>query len=525
VSWHYLLRLSSASATRWVLGGALLLRLALWPSIPILEIDIYRYLWDGAVVAAGENPFRYSPAQVLSAHEADPLPADLARLSERQAQSASLAEALHRIHFGELATVYPPVSQAVFGLAAALTPDSVSLYTRLLLMKGTFLLFDFFTLLLLVAMLRQVRQHTAWAVLYGWSPLVLKEFANSGHLDAIAVCFATAALHAILRGTSAGVAAKWRWCSLAWGGLALALGCGAKLYPCLLLPLLGMWLFRACSWRVAVGWSATTLLASAVLLAPMFLTAPGVVTLAASQNRIEGADAVAPQPASTQQTAGSGLNTFLTQWEMNDLIFLVVVENLRPQVVQADGTLRADPWWVVLPSGFRLQMAYALAERWEQSVHQATFLAARAITLGLFGIVALGLLVQATRRHEPRAWLQATFLTLAWFWAFAPTLNPWYWTWALPLLPFAGRRAWGGVSLVVFAYYLRFWLLYQHPQTNFWGTGYVGEDFFHFVIAPLEHALWLGMLACETCWGLGMLGNSTSNLSRESRNPEIATLE
>ena len=34
-----------------IVGGACLFRVVLLPSVPIHEIDIYRYLWDGAVLA------------------------------------------------------------------------------------------------------------------------------------------------------------------------------------------------------------------------------------------------------------------------------------------------------------------------------------------------------------------------------------------------------------------------------------------------------------------------------------------
>ena len=39
---------------------------------PILEIDYYRYLWDGKVLAEGVSPYAYSPAQILDADKANP---------------------------------------------------------------------------------------------------------------------------------------------------------------------------------------------------------------------------------------------------------------------------------------------------------------------------------------------------------------------------------------------------------------------------------------------------------------------
>lgn len=87
-------------------------------------------------------------------------------------------------------------------------------------------------------------------------------------------------------------------------------------------------------------------------------------------------------------------------------------------------------------------------------------------------------------------------MTLAWFWLLAPTLNPWYWTWALPLLPFARGRAWWAVSCVLFLYYLRFWLIVHWPDApGPLGMGYSGSGFFDFVVTWVEHAPWMLWLA------------------------------
>jgi hypothetical protein len=47
-------------------------------------------------------------------------------------------------------------------------------------------------------------------------------------------------------------------------------------------------------------------------------------------------------------------------------------------------------------------------------------------------------------------------------------------------------------------YYTRFWWRYHFPESIVLGTGYRGEPFFHFVVAPLEHGAWLSWLAMET---------------------------
>jgi len=84
-------------------------------------------------------------------------------------------------------TVYPPVSQFVFRGVHRITPTGASVKTRVRLMKFVIVLFDIGVIGLLWLLLRLFEQNPGWFVAYGWSPLVIKEFAGSGHLDSIAV--------------------------------------------------------------------------------------------------------------------------------------------------------------------------------------------------------------------------------------------------------------------------------------------------------------------------------------------------
>lgn len=487
---HVLQSANQALVTRAILLGAILYRVILLPSLPIQEIDIYRYLWDGAVVADGGNPYRFSPHQVLSASQQHDSSHSLNALVDLSLRSAACEEALRRIHYGELITVYPPVSQAVFGAVSFALPDSTSLYQRVVAMKVALTLFDLVTVWLLLRILRRVRFHVGWAILYAWSPLVLKEFANSGHLDSIAVCLTTAAVSCLLqphRGSTTSSRLSWSVLS----AVLLGWGVGAKLYPVVLIPVLVFWTVRKLGWRTGMAYCSVTLLSSLVSIGPMLLTEPAVITLDQ-----DSPPSISNGQALDEVRAGSGLATFLSHWEINDLCFLVVVENLRPDPVSPPPT--STHWFVFLPNELRTGTAERLSQLLHRPIPEATFLTARVITLLVFSAVAAVLLWRASRRNQDEIWLRTVFLTVAWFWVLTPTLNPWYWTWALPFLPFAGRRAWTGVSLLVLAYYLRFWLLYQFPETEVLGTSYRGEPFFHFVVAPLEHGLWLIWLLSES---------------------------
>ncbi|HXI03291.1 MAG TPA: hypothetical protein VNI57_08945, partial [Candidatus Saccharimonadales bacterium] len=187
----------SGAAFAVVIGVAAALRIIALPATPGLSDDIYRYLWDGHVQAAGINPYLHAPA----APQLDPL-----------------ATAYRdRINNPELPTIYPPVSQMVF-LAASLAGGSV------VAMKGLLCLIDMGTILTLAAILRRRGMAPSRVVIYAWSPLAILEVGWNGHQDAAGVLLLTLAVLGIEAGR---------------GGLSMAAGAlsgAAKYIGWLVLP-------------------------------------------------------------------------------------------------------------------------------------------------------------------------------------------------------------------------------------------------------------------------------------------------
>src|SRR5258708_38954831 len=98
-------------------------------------------------------------------------------------------------------------------------------------MKAWFVGFDLATLFLVLRLLRFTGRPIGLSVSYAWCPLVIKEIANSGHLDALAfflttlaICLAVSALFRPVGGP----ARPWPATS---ASIRLALAFGAKLYP------------------------------------------------------------------------------------------------------------------------------------------------------------------------------------------------------------------------------------------------------------------------------------------------------
>ena len=478
------------SAVWWVLGPSLLMRAMLLPTAPILEIDLYRYIWDGHVTEAGVSPFWYAPEDVRSAIDFgtdDPKLRALARTAE---QSEGLRAILRVVHFGELTSPYPAVSQAVFYAAAVATPNDLSVGEHLFAMKVAIVVFDVGTLLLLMRLLIKTGLPVGWAIAYGWCPLVLKEFANSAHLDSIAVFFSLWAVSLCVPRRGATISL------LRWTGAAgvLALAVGAKIYPLVFGPVLIARCLRQSGWRATAVASVAFVTTTGVLFAPMITPRLGDRAIEESQVRSPTTYALAPPADAPASKASDGLQEFLKRWEINDLLFALVIENIKPQPRASN---RVEPWFSVVPHKLRTRLLDASRAVHDRGVDQARLLS-RAVVASLYLLIVAGLVVQAWRASSSTDWLRTVFATIAWLWMLAPTQNPWYWTWAIAFLPWSKVWVWrllGGLPLV---YYFRFWCEAHDPKVVVGNTTYTGVDVFDFLVVWLEYApfwlLWLWSL-------------------------------
>ena len=501
-----------------VFVAAILFRGILLSTTPIQEIDIYRYVWDGAVTSAGVNPFRYPPEVARDLAASRDLPEsdatageELRTLRRIRERSPAIDEAVGRVHFAELTTVYPPVSQLVFALADRVTPDGATLFTRVTVMKAVLLGFDLATVVGVWWLVTRTGRHVGWVIGYAWCPLVIKEFANSGHLDSIAVGLSTVVACFLL----APLVGSSRRPTIGWvaGAILLALSVGAKLYAVVLFPLFAVVVWRRLGMASVTAFGGVFAAVTALSLGPMFFveappraggseSRPSIAVEAKGDSNDRATAEPLPPPGDRPDSASvapmkpadSGLSVFLSRWEMNDFLFLVAYENLRPS--DPSGA-RPRPWFALVPDTWQGAWVDPIGQRLGLDPDRAAFLITRAITGMVFVIIAAGLVLRVAKNPDPSIILESVFLTLAWFWLLAPTGNPWYWTWALPFLPFARSRIWIAMSGLVLLYYLRFWLMYHWHDATVLGSPYNGTQFFDFVLTWVEFGPWFLWLALE----------------------------
>lgn len=506
---------------------AIATRLLILPSHPIQEVDLYRYLWDGRVTCGGVSPYRYPPATVIasidnrSPSETRSSEPRLAALAQAAAESESVATILRRVHFADLPTVYPPVSQAVFALVAAATPSQASVHVQVMAMKSAIVVFDLGIIAVLFFLLRRTGLHAGWAIAYAWNPLVLKEFAGSGHMDSIAVFFCMLSVALVCAALSDSRSRGW-----IWAAVSLALAFGAKLYPIVLLPVLVVGCWKARGLGQAAGCGVVFLMVAAACGLPMVLPAVSPtshpLTVGDSTNSVgpgtpepidifdelqpplpDAIERVVAQDTFQTAQPMDGIATFLSRWEINDLIFLVIVENSK-----SSGT---PPWFRVVPESRSRGVTDWVGRRWGVDEGGAAFLIARCLTLLMFVLCATWFIIRMPAL-DAVGYGRTVFLVIALFWALSPTLNPWYWTWALPLVCFSGARGWLLVSGMLTLYYLRFWMIYQSDQPIMQWAPYAGELTFDYVIVFVEHLPWMLLVTWQS-WSRAAPENRVDQVS------------
>ena len=245
----------------WGLGAALAFRLLWLPAQPALSDDVYRFRWDGLLVAHGVSPFQYRPDELIADGARTALP-DAATRTRVLPELQQLYRQLNSPHYY---SVYPPVCQAIFGAAARLFPTSeqgfvTSLRVAVLLAEGG-------TAWLLLALLPALGWPAERALRYLLHPLVVVELTGNLHFEALSICFVLLAIWLLHR---------QQWVRSAG---ALGLGVAAKLLPLLALPLL----VRRLGWRRFASYVALMGGTLLILFAP-FISVALVVNISRSLN-------------------------------------------------------------------------------------------------------------------------------------------------------------------------------------------------------------------------------------------------
>jgi alpha-1,6-mannosyltransferase len=227
-----------AHALLWL---GLLLRVLLLFGPPKLSDDYARFLWDGRLWTHGVHPFLYVPDAVV---QGELMPLD------------STQDLYPLLNSARWHTVYPPVCQALFALAAWLFPKGV--LGAVLLFKSFLLACEVGTLYLLARlgsiMSNSPKRLPELPLLYALNPLFIVEITGNCHFEGAMVFFMLFALYGLYR-------QKTDLAALSW-----ALATATKLLPLMFVPLLVAYLGFRKGVRFIVVYGAACVLLFAPLL-------------------------------------------------------------------------------------------------------------------------------------------------------------------------------------------------------------------------------------------------------------------
>ena len=188
---------------------------------PVLEDDMYRYLWDAKMTFETGSPYLFAPADFFA----------------RDDISQPFGSILGLINYPDIKTVYGPMCQWIFALGYLIAPGQI---------WPLQMIFSVIDILLILVLLRLAKPNNV--LLYAWCPLIIKEYAFSAHPDVLAALLLMLAVLFFLKRNFILV------------GILLACASGAKIFAIILAPFLLNF-----EWK---GWLA--MIATAILIALPF---------------------------------------------------------------------------------------------------------------------------------------------------------------------------------------------------------------------------------------------------------------
>ncbi len=238
----------SATQEQQLLWLGIGLRALLLFSIPNLSDDYARFLWDGHLTVAGIHPFLYTPEYFMEQQIFPP---------------GITADLFGKLNSPAYYTVYPPVCQAVFALAAWLFPSSE--LGGVFVMKLFLLACEIGTIQLLRLKFdnfsKIVKLGDQKHLLYALNPLVILEICGNCHFEGAMIFFLLAGLSALQSG------------KLAKGAVFWALATASKMLPILFLPLVWRWL----GWRKGLIFNLIFGVSCLILFGPVLAVLPHIL--------------------------------------------------------------------------------------------------------------------------------------------------------------------------------------------------------------------------------------------------------
>lgn len=190
---------------RWLVGLGVLARLLLVFLFPNLSDDIYRFFWDGSLTISGTNPYGLLPSSI--------------DFNNYQFLNADLYSKLNSPNYY---TIYPPINQVYFALAAC----GKNIYLSAVIIKLLIFLTEMIGLRYLILLLGKWNIDKRNACFYFLNPLVIIEGIGNVHFEVAMLALLSAGLYYFFER------------KMVLSAFFIALSIGVKLLPLMILPYL-----------------------------------------------------------------------------------------------------------------------------------------------------------------------------------------------------------------------------------------------------------------------------------------------
>ena len=169
----------------WALGFAIGFRLMLLPAIPFLSDDVYRFIWDGRLLAQGIDPFARTPRWLME------------HAAVRESLVGLTPALFEKLNSPDYYTVYPPFCQGLFGLAGWLFPKSI--LGSIVLLRSLMISAELVSFYLLHKLVQYFQLPMYTVLLYALNPLIIAELTGNLHFEGFMVAFLLATCWLLLK--------------------------------------------------------------------------------------------------------------------------------------------------------------------------------------------------------------------------------------------------------------------------------------------------------------------------------------
>jgi alpha-1,6-mannosyltransferase len=244
---------------------AVILRGPLLFSFPNLSDDIYRFIWDGHLIALGENPFSHLPRYYVD---------------NQLFTDVLTPELFSKLNSPNYFSVYPSVCQGVFFVAVTLFPKSI--FGATIVIKSFLFLCEIGTIILLKKLTSNSKfqipnskvsphfESEIWnlksPLIYALNPLIIIELVGNVHFEAAMIFFFLLAVYLLKTAYVREIFKVSLTLKMLLAATAWSLSISAKLLTIMLLPLV----WRQLNWRKSITFGLFVVLTSLLLFIPIY---------------------------------------------------------------------------------------------------------------------------------------------------------------------------------------------------------------------------------------------------------------